>query len=120
MANPLQQAMQRQFIDDALASKLQPLKPALSHVGLYMGLVFYTALGALVIHSLINAITFDLGKPAYLWVFFKPIKEDNLVMGLVFYGNFYGVEKKHVYDQKNINPKLKKITSRLNVPICFA
>lgn len=49
MANPLQQAMQRQFVDDALSNKLKPLKPALSHVGLYMGLMVYTAVGALVI-----------------------------------------------------------------------
>ncbi len=48
MANPLQQAMQRQLMDDAFANKLKPLKPALSHVGLYMGLVVYTAVGALV------------------------------------------------------------------------
>jgi len=48
MANPLQQAMQKQFVEDVLSNKLGPLKPALSHVGLYMGLVVYTAAGALV------------------------------------------------------------------------
>jgi hypothetical protein len=48
MANPLQQAMQKQFVDDIIADKLGPLKPVLSHVGLYMGLVIYTAVGAMV------------------------------------------------------------------------
>lgn len=41
--------MQRQLMDDAMSNKLKPLKPALNHVGLYMGLVVYTAIGALVI-----------------------------------------------------------------------
>jgi hypothetical protein len=48
MANPLQQAMQKQFVDDIIGNKLGPLKPALSHVGLYTGLVVYTAVGAMV------------------------------------------------------------------------
>ena len=48
MANPLQQAMQKQFVDDIIADKLGPLKPVLSHVGLYMGLCVYTAVGAMV------------------------------------------------------------------------
>jgi len=48
MANPLQQAVQKQFVEEILTNKLRPLRPALTHVGLYMGLVFYTAVGALV------------------------------------------------------------------------
>jgi len=48
MANPLQQAMQKQFVEDILSNKLGPLKPALSHAGLYTGLVIYTAVGAMV------------------------------------------------------------------------
>jgi len=42
------QAMQKQFVDDIISNKLGPLKPALSHVGLYAGLVIYTAVGAMV------------------------------------------------------------------------
>ena len=48
MANPLQQAMQKQFVDDIIANRLAPLKPLLSHLGLYAGLVIYTAVGGLV------------------------------------------------------------------------
>ena len=44
----LSQAMQKQFVDDIISNKLGPLKPALSHVGLYAGLVIYTAVGAMV------------------------------------------------------------------------
>ena len=40
--------MQKQFVDDIISNKLGPLKPALSHVGLYAGLVIYTAVGAMV------------------------------------------------------------------------
>ena len=46
MANPLQQALQRDYMEDLLGNKLGPLKPALSHIGLYLGLVVYTAMGA--------------------------------------------------------------------------
>ena len=46
MANPLQQALQRDYLEDLLGNKLGPLKPALSHIGLYFGLVVYTAIGA--------------------------------------------------------------------------
>lgn len=46
MANPLQQALQRDYMEDLLGNKLGPLKPALSHIGLYMGIVIYTAIGA--------------------------------------------------------------------------
>ena len=55
MANPLQQAMQKQFVDDIIADKLGPLKPVLSHVGLYTGLCIYTAVGAMVRMSLFKA-----------------------------------------------------------------
>ncbi len=46
MANPLQQALQRDYMEDLLDNKLGPLKPALSHLGLYFGIVVYTAMGA--------------------------------------------------------------------------
>ena len=46
MANPLLAALQRDQVDDMLSKKLGPLKPALSHIGLYMGIVVFTAAGA--------------------------------------------------------------------------
>jgi hypothetical protein len=47
MANPLQAAsFQKDYMDDLMANKLGPLKPALSHLGLYFGIVVYTAIGA--------------------------------------------------------------------------
>lgn len=48
MANVLQQVLQRQAMQDHLDEKLQQVKPALSHVGMYIGLIAYTAIGALV------------------------------------------------------------------------
>ena len=48
MANPLQQVLQRDYMDNLFSEggKLEPLKPALSHLGLYLGLVAFTAMGA--------------------------------------------------------------------------
>ena len=46
MANPLQQVLTAQTMDNLMNNKLGPLKPALSHLGLYFGLVVYTAIGA--------------------------------------------------------------------------
>ena len=48
MANVLQQVLQRQAMQDHLDEKLKQVKPALSHVGMYIGLIAYTAIGALV------------------------------------------------------------------------
>ena len=50
MANVLQQVLQRQAMQDHLDEKLKQVKPALSHVGMYIGLIAYTAIGALVSH----------------------------------------------------------------------
>ena len=53
MANPLLAAMQRGSMDNMISDKLGPLKPALSHIGLYMGIVVFTAAGAKVsVHTL--------------------------------------------------------------------
>ena len=46
MANPLLAAMNRGSMDNMISDKLGPLKPALSHLGLYMGIVVFTAAGA--------------------------------------------------------------------------
>ena len=46
MANPLLAAMNRGSMDNMISDKLGPLKPALSHIGLYMGIVVFTAAGA--------------------------------------------------------------------------
>lgn len=46
MANPLQQALQRNYMQDVLNEKVAPIKPALSHSLIYFGLVLYTAVGA--------------------------------------------------------------------------
>ena len=65
MANPLQSALQRQNVEDMLGNKLGPLKPALSHIGLYLGLCVYTAIGAKVsIHTfgLIKLVSFYIIK----------------------------------------------------------
>ena len=55
MANPLLAALQRDQVDDMLSKKLGPLKPALSHIGLYMGIVVFTAAGAKVSELLLLA-----------------------------------------------------------------
>ena len=39
-------ALQRDQVDNMMSKKLGPLKPALSHIGLYMGIVVFTAAGA--------------------------------------------------------------------------
>jgi hypothetical protein len=52
--------MQKQFVDDIIADKLGPLRPVLSHVGLYAGLVIYTAVGAMVKFLLLDIFTFRL------------------------------------------------------------
>jgi len=72
MANPLQQALQRQFLDDAFSNKLKPIKPALSHVGLYIGLIIYTAVGALVscyiiLFELSNYLQTKLSRFSNIW-----------------------------------------------------
>ena len=50
MANALQQALQRNYMEDArtksLDTRLDQIKASVSHVGLYVGLVLYTAVGA--------------------------------------------------------------------------
>ena len=46
MANPLQAAINNHYMEDLLGNKLGPLKPALSHIGLYLSIVAYTAVGA--------------------------------------------------------------------------
>ena len=48
MANVLQQVLQRQAMQDHLDEKLKVVKPALSHVGMYVGLIAFTGFGALV------------------------------------------------------------------------
>ena len=63
MANPLQQVLQRDYMDNLFSEggKLEPLKPALSHLGLYLGLVAFTAMGAKVSKKLIlfSAMIFE-------------------------------------------------------------
>ena len=56
-------AVQRDQMDDFLGGKLGPLKSALSHIGLYVGIVCFTAAGAKVSNCLcfINA-TFIIGS----------------------------------------------------------
>ena len=39
-------ALRRDQVDNMMSKKLGPLKPALSHIGLYMGIVVFTAAGA--------------------------------------------------------------------------
>lgn len=47
MANPLQQAIQRDYMEkEKEEGRLGPLKRTLNHLGLYAGLIAYTALGA--------------------------------------------------------------------------
>ena len=46
MANPLQAMRGQDYMEDLLGNKLGPIKPALSHLGLYFGLCVYTAIGA--------------------------------------------------------------------------
>ena len=51
MASALQQVLQRQAMQDHLDEKLQQVKPALSHLGMYVGLIIFTGTGALVSES---------------------------------------------------------------------
>ena len=50
MANALQQALQRNYMeenrDKSLDTRLDQIKASISHVGLYVGLILYTAVGA--------------------------------------------------------------------------
>jgi len=52
MANPLQAAINNHYMEDLLGNKLGPLKPALSHLGLYISIVAYTAVGAGIFQAL--------------------------------------------------------------------
>eukprot|EP00095_Tigriopus_kingsejongensis_P000968 maker-scaffold83_size396513-snap-gene-2.27 protein:Tk00968 transcript:maker-scaffold83_size396513-snap-gene-2.27-mRNA-1 annotation:"aprataxin and pnk-like factor-like" len=46
MANALQQALQRNYMQDMLDSKLERVRPTLGHMSMYVGLVLYTSVGA--------------------------------------------------------------------------
>jgi len=55
MANPLMAAMKNPNLD----GKLDPLKPALSHIGLYLSLAAYTAIGAKIFQALEHPVEED-------------------------------------------------------------
>ena len=38
--------MNTNYMEDLLGNKLDPIKPALSHIGLYISIIAYTAIGA--------------------------------------------------------------------------
>ena len=46
MANALQQALQRQAMQDHLDEKIRTIKPALSHLAMHIGLIGYIMVGA--------------------------------------------------------------------------
>ena len=77
MANPLLAALQRDQVDDMLSKKLGPLKPALSHIGLYMGIVVFTAAGAKVstTHLAFTSrnLTFSTHEISFLLLYFHTI-----------------------------------------------
>ena len=77
MANPLLAALQRDQVDDMLSKKLGPLKPALSHIGLYMGIVVFTAAGAKVstTHLAFTSrnLTFSTHEISFLLLYFYTI-----------------------------------------------
>ena len=73
MANPLQQVLQRDYMDNLFSEggKLEPLKPALSHLGLYLGLVAFTAMGAKVSKKSIFLAQWFLGESRNLFSRFR-------------------------------------------------
>ena len=48
MANPLQQALQRNYMQDMLDKKYQSVRPTLGHLSMYIGLVTYAGIGGYV------------------------------------------------------------------------
>ena len=76
MANPLQQAIQRDYLDQKKGGdgRFSTIKETLNHVGLYAGLIAYTAIGAKVskdvgMLSLRNHATFRSTKVESLLFF---------------------------------------------------
>ncbi|XP_059083027.1 TWiK family of potassium channels protein 7-like isoform X2 [Tigriopus californicus] len=96
MANALQQALQRNYMQDMLDNRLERVRPTLGHLGMYLGLVAYTTVGAYIFQALEHPLEVQTLEEIQSLVL---LERENFVR-FIFNGSWNSVTHRDRIDQR--------------------